>query len=375
MNRSELIDSLFESIFKHATMGIIVTNQRGYIILANEFAEKNFGYQRNELEEKAIEDLIPKRFHRKHKVERNDYYGHAETRAMGAGRDLYGLRKDGSEFPVEVSLSPVHTEEGIFVIAFIIDITVRKEKEKAEVRYQEKIDQILSSLTKEKELNDLKTRFVSMASHEFRTPLSTILSSAALIDKYTEAADQPKREKHTNRITASVKTLTNILDEFLSIGKMEEGRTEVRYSRFNLVEVISAVVNEMKDVRKRGQKVNYEHDGSEMVYLDADFIKSIMINLLSNALKFCEEEDEIQLKSKVDADKVVIEIKDNGPGIPLDDQKHLYERFFRGNNVLNIQGTGLGLYIVAKYVELMNGSVSFKSDLGIGTSFKLLFKL
>src|SRR5699024_12288031 len=108
---------------------------------------------------------------------------------------------------------------------------------------------------------------------------------------------------------------------------------------------------------------------------DADFIKSIMINLLSNALKFCAEGDMIQLKSKVDANAVLIEIEDNGPGIPLDDQKHLYERFFRGNNVLNIQGTGLGLYIVAKYVELMNGSVSFKSDLGIGTSFKLLFKL
>src|SRR5699024_7507517 len=220
MNRSELIDSLFESIFKHATMGIIVTNQRGYIILANEFAEKNFGYQRNELEEKAIEDLIPKRFHRKHKVERNDYYGHAETRAMGAGRDLFGLKKDGSEFPVEVSLSPFKSGGETFVFAFVIDITVRKKIEASERNYQKKISEILSSLRKEKELNDMQSNFISMASHEFKTPLATILSSATLLSKYTETEQQPRRDKHIDRIQSAVRNINRMLNNFLTINKV-----------------------------------------------------------------------------------------------------------------------------------------------------------
>lgn len=365
--------SLFKAIFQYATMGILVINQKGEIILVNKFAAREFGYAHQELIGKTVEQLIPTRFHNQHVKERHTYYAHAKTRAMGAGRDLYGLRKDGSEFPVEVSLSPFHTEEGVFVIAFIIDITIRKEKESAEIQYQEKISQILNSLTKEKELNDLKSRFVSMASHEFRTPLSTILSSASLIAKYPAKKEQPKRKKHIDRIQSAVRNLTGVLNEFLSIGKIEDGKITVRYTDFDLKELIASVCNDMLDIRKQGQQIRYSHEGKTMVRLDIELLRNILINLLSNAIKFSKENGLIELKSISNKEKVVIKIKDNGVGIPTTDQKHLFERFFRGNNVLNIQGTGLGLHIVVRYVELLKGNVSFESELGMGTEFILTF--
>ncbi len=366
--------SLFEAIFQYATMGILVTNQDGKIIMVNKFAAQEFGYQERELIGKTVEQLIPNRFHKQHHKERQAYYQHARTRAMGAGRDLYGLRKDGSEFPVEVSLSPFHTDQGIFVIAFIIDITIRKEKESAEIHYQEKINQILGSLTKEKELNDMKSRFVSMASHEFRTPLSTILSSASLIGKYALTEEQAKRKKHVERIQSAVRNLNAILNEFLAIGKIENGKIAVRYSRFDLQEMIAAICNEMQDIRKPGQEIRYLHTGKSLVMLDIDLLRNILNNLLSNAIKFSEEGGVIEVDSVFEDEQVVIKIKDNGLGISAQDQKHLFERFFRGNNVLNIQGTGLGLHIVGRYVELMEGTISFKSELGKGTEFILIFK-
>lgn len=371
---SHIDESLFEAIFQYATMGILVTDQKGKIIQVNKFAAQEFGYEENELIGKTVEQLIPDRFHKNHVRERKTYYAHPETRDMGAGRDLFGLRKDGTEFPIEISLSPFHTDKGVFVIAFIIDITIRKEKETAEKQYQEKISQILNSLTKEKELNDMKSRFVSMASHEFRTPLSTILSSASLIGKYPLTEEQPKREKHIERIQSAVRNLTGILNEFLAIGRIEDGRIAVRYSQFNLQELLTSLCNEMQDICKQGQSITYSHEGKTIVQLDIELLRNIVLNLMSNAIKFSNEHTLIELKSSFTQDIVIISIKDNGVGIPEEDQKHLFERFFRGNNVLNIQGTGLGLHIVGRYVELMKGNISFKSKLGSGTEFNLKFK-
>lgn len=365
---------LFAAIFQHATMGILVTDRQGKIILVNQFALREFGYEEDELTGKTVEDLIPVRFHHQHIQERNIYYHHAETRAMGAGRDLYGLRKDGTEFPVEVSLSPFETEEGLFVIAFIIDITIRKEKETVEKEYREKIAEILNSLRKEKELNDMKSRFVSMASHEFKTPLSTILSSASLLSKYTLTEEQPKREKHIERIKSAVRNLNGILNEFLSIGRIENGKISVHYTAFDLKLFISVICMEMQDIKKPQQKIYCHHEGEKMVMLDMELLRNVLINLIANAIKFSKENGTIQVTSRNDAEEVTIKIKDNGLGISPEDQQHLFERFFRGNNALNIPGTGLGLHIVSKYIELMKGSITFKSELNKGTEFILNFK-
>lgn len=241
-------------------------------------------------------------------------------------------------------------------------------------KLKEAEDGLRMALEKEKELGELKSRFVSMASHEFRTPLSTILTSAYLLSKYITTEEQPKRDKHLERIISSVNTLTDILNDFLSLGKMEEGKISVKPASFNLQELITGIINEISPIEKKGQTIIYEHQGDEMVTLDRSLIKQVVLNLLSNAIKFSFDDSEIEIKTVRDANSAVIRVKDHGIGISKGDQKHLFERFFRGANAMNIQGTGLGLHIVARYAELMNGKVSFKSELERGSEFTVLFK-
>jgi signal transduction histidine kinase len=231
------------------------------------------------------------------------------------------------------------------------------------------------ALEKEKELGELKSRFVSMASHEFRTPLSTILTSAYLLSKYVTTDEQPKRDKHLERIISSVNTLTDILNDFLSLGKMEEGKILARPVSFNIRELISGIVSEMAPIEKKGQTIGYEHKGEEMVILDKGLLKQIVLNLLSNAIKFSSDETQIEVKTVHHAGTLELRVKDYGMGISKGDQKHLFERFFRGANAMNIQGTGLGLHIVARYAELMNGDVICKSELEKGSEFIVKLKL
>ena len=275
------------------------------------------------------------------------------------------------------------TERGQNIIAFVSDISIRKKSENdllqlnadLERKVMERTNSLSEALTKEKDLNELKSRFVSMASHEFRTPLSTILSSAYLVSKYTETADQPKRDKHIERIISSVTMLTDILNEFLSVGRIEEGKIQLRYTDFNIAEQIKTHLGEMKTILKKGQKFRYAHTGNTDVSLDLSLLKHIVMNLVSNAIKFSPENTDIAITTAYTSDNLTLSITDAGIGISPADQAHLFERFFRGTNVTEIQGTGLGLHIVSKYAELMNGSIACKSELGKGTTFIIDFKL
>jgi PAS domain S-box-containing protein len=399
----------FEALFQYATMAIMVANKAGNIILSNKLALSLFGYTDLEFRELKVEDLIPMRFKENHESHRNKFDQHPQNRTMGVGLDLFAKKKNGDEFPVEISLGHYQTEEGRFVIAFIIDITQRKEIEKAMRHQQQEMervneeieklneeleqkvekrtrqlketleileqsrDDLETALSKEKELSDLKTRFVSMASHEFRTPLSTILSSASLVAKYTQADEQNKRDKHIQRIRSAVSNLTDILNEFLSIGRMEEGKIQANFSIFNIKEQVQLVCNEMQSILKPGQQIRIRHEGNQMVNLDLSLLRNVFINLISNALKFSPENSYIDVETEVNADRISISIRDYGIGISEDDKKHLFERFFRGKNVMNIQGTGLGLHIVSKYVELMNGQIEAQSELEKGTKFIITF--
>jgi len=401
----------FEALFQYASLGILVVNQQGEIILANNFLLSQFNYESAaELMGKKIEVLIPSRYHQKHVGHRKEYVAHSGKRPMGLGMDLFGIKKDGIEFPLEVSLSNYKTEQGNFAIAFVSDTSKRKEIERAlfdqqaelaatniiieelngnleqmvEKRtlqlqdtlnqLQESKNELTKALGKEKELGDLKSRFVSMASHEFRTPLSTILSSASLVAKYVKGDEQEKRDKHIHRIKSAVNNLTDILNEFLSIGRIEDGKITTHYSRFNIKEFITTLLSEIKGIAKVGQHITFVHQGIKEVELDASMLKNIIINLLSNAIKFSQESGQIYVRSKVDTNCIVISVSDNGIGISEEDQHHLFERFFRGKNVTNIQGTGLGLHIVGKYVELMDGQIECVSNLEVGTTFNVTFK-
>ena len=398
----------FEALFEYATMAIVVANVSGEIVMANHFAKELFGYD-EEIFDLKVEDLIPKRFRERHEGYRDKYNSQPQNRPMGQGMQLFAVNSTGHEFPVEVSLGHYQINGDKFSIAFIIDITTRRAIEETLVQQKKLLEQnnleieqlndeleakvitrtkeledtlkqlsdskkeLEAALDKEKELSDLKTRFVSMASHEFRTPLSTILSSASLVAKYTLTEEQDKRDKHVQRIRSAVSNLTDILNEFLSIGRIEEGRIHASFSMFNIKEQLALVCNEMTTILKAGQKFDYKHSGDTMVNLDLSLLRNVMINLLSNAIKFSPISSIIEVKTEVNGQKILISISDKGIGIPEEDQKHLFERFFRANNVTNIQGTGLGLHIVSKYVELMNGHITCESELEKGTTFKVYF--
>jgi signal transduction histidine kinase len=226
----------------------------------------------------------------------------------------------------------------------------------------------------ERDLNELKSRFVTMASHEFRTPLSTVLSSSYLIEKYNTTEDQPKREKHLLRIVKSVNMLTDILNDFLSLGKIEEGKIRTNFSAFNLSEIIVSTIDDIKNNLKNDQQIKYTHEGDTDVFLDLSLMKHILMNLVSNASKFSSNSTIISVKTVQKNNSIVLSVKDEGIGISPEDQKHLMERFFRAANAQNIQGTGLGLHIVARYAEMMEGKLEFKSELGKGSEFIVTIK-
>lgn len=400
----------FKAIFQNASLGILVIDQTGTITLANNFLLKQFTYSdAQELVGKKVEVLIPQRYHHQHVSERDVYMQHPETRPMGMGRDLFGITKDGKEIPLEISLSSYSSNNEVFSIAFISDISPRievqnklreqrlalaamnkkmealneeleKKVEKRTARLMETMEKLEASkeelskaLSKEKDLGEMKSSFVSMASHEFRTPLSTILSSASLLAKYKLTEEQPKRDKHIQRIKASVINLNNILNEFLSLGKIEDGRISANTSVFNIKDFITQQINEIAEIFKAGQKVHYRHNGNTDVSLDEVLFKNILINLLSNAAKFSSENKPIFINTEVTTNAFKFCIKDEGMGISKKDQEHLFEIFYRATNAINIPGTGLGLHIVAKYVEMMNGKIEIKSELDKGTEINIIF--
>ncbi len=379
-----------DALFLYATEGILVTNDKGEIMRINPSAEKLFGYEKNELLGKKIEVLIPKRF-KAHAKHREGYNENPHPRSMGAGMDLFGQKKDGSEIPVEISLSPYSNKDGKFVIAFIVDITVRKNAEAKLKNYsadlenqvknrtlilEEAIEELektkkdlFNALNKEKELNELKTRFVSMASHEFRTPLTTMMSSLSLVTKYGEQNDKENQVKHVSKIKTSINNLTDILNDFLSVSKLEEGKVENMPQEDNLRTFIADVITEMKPLAINGQQLIQQFTGNDKALFDKKLLKNVLFNLISNAIKFSPQGGSVIIYAQVLNSAIKISIKDNGIGISKEDQKHLFERFFRAHNATHIQGTGLGLNIVARYVDLMGGTIDFESKENEGSEF------
>ena len=268
------------------------------------------------------------------------------------------------------------------IIVTLIDNSERKNAERElrllnsrlEKKVMERTLELNYSLEKEKGMNEMKSQFVSMASHEFRTPLSVILSSTGLLSQYTRPEDGEKRKKHTDRIISSVKNLTDILDDFLSLDKLEQGMMDVRKSDFNLKEFSEDLVEKFQQTVKNGQKINYIHEGTGQIYLDDKILRNIMTNLISNAIKYSPEGAEIDVETNVSEHGISILVKDHGIGIPEQEQKHIFGKFFRARNAFNIQGTGLGLNIVKKYVELLDGKISFTSNKFQGTSFVVEFE-
>lgn len=491
--------SVYKQLFLNASEGMVLSNNKGIILEVNPGCCNMFGYNHSELIGNKIEILIPEEFRKRHVHHRDHFNTNPENRSMGLGINLAGRKKDGSTFPVEISLNHYGIGEDLRVMALISDITKRakieqhiselndqlelkvtertqellrsqylyvaiarnfpdgtisifdknlkyiffegKELYKAGIKSEnllgtsiekrlpedvkeevlehlrkvfegsggiiefktkgfvfeinavplfdseKEINQILvvernitaqkkaetemqGRLDQERALNELKSRFVSMASHEFRTPLSTILSSISLISKYNEGVNSNKILKHIGRIKSSVQNLTGILNDFLSLDKLEAGKIRVNPVSLNISELIEDILEELESMLKENQKIETSYDlKTDIITQDPHILKNILINLTSNAIKYSEGGSVINLSVVVKNDLLTLTINDRGIGIPEEEQNQLFERFFRAKNVTNIGGTGLGLNIVKKYIDLLNGDIKFESKSGEGTTF------
>ncbi|WP_231570067.1 PAS domain-containing sensor histidine kinase [Sporocytophaga myxococcoides] len=392
-------ESRLRAIIETAIDGIITIDQRGIIETINPAAAKIFEYAPHEVIGQNIKILMPEPDKSKHDEYIENYQRTGEKKIIGIGREVLGKKKSGTVFPFRLSVSEVFLQNKIIYTGVIHDITKLKEAENAykklNIELEERVQQrtselfdaikqlketnnkqrqaeaeVRKALEKEKELNELKSRFVTIASHEFRTPLSTILSSVSLISKYNEMGEKEKIDKHILRIKSSVSNLTGILNDFLSLSKLEEGIISNNPSQFNLHSLAIEINDELTPALKNNQTILCRHNGLEDVYLDKNILKNILLNLLSNASKYSDE-GTIIIEISVSQKEINITVKDEGIGIPESDIPFLFTRFFRAHNAGNIQGTGLGLNIVKRYVELLEGNISVESRLGIGTTFKV----
>lgn len=290
-------------------------------------------------------------------------------------RTEYRMRyRDNSYRWVSVTGKPLHAPDQTFLgfIGTCMDIheqvMVYQELER---RVAERTHECTVALEREKEVHHLKSRFVSMASHEFRTPLTTILSSVELMQTYIEINEPQHLQKHVDRIKTSVKHLRGVLDDFLSIEELEQGNVKDRKAVFNLQTYISETVDEVEGLLKRGQRIRCFHRGDHKINSDKEIIDHILFNLLSNAIKYSD--DDVILETEAKDDEICVSIIDKGIGIPVEEQKDLFNNYFRASNVGIVKGTGLGLSIVKRYIKILNGSIDFTSMPGSGSTFRVRF--
>ncbi len=404
-----------KAIFDAAVDGIIIIDQRGIIEEVNEASCRLFGFDAAEMIGQNVNILMPSEHSKKHDSYLHSYEESRRPKIIGIGREVEGKKKNGDPLPFWLAVIEVTLDNRTIYTGFIHDLTEIKNAEKklktmnenlekkvvertyelenavnqllslnrqleeeitnrikTQSKLRERESELEKSLAKERELGELKSRFVSMASHEFRTPLSTILSSVSLIGRYTDTDQQANRDKHINKVKSSVTHLTGILNDFLSMNKLEEGKINSNIESFDAVELAKEVVEELKTILKINQQIVCDYNFSDQyVTSDRKILKNILINLISNAIKYSDENGIIKYSMQTNTSNIEFSIGDNGLGIPDEDQKHLFDRFFRASNVINIEGTGLGLNIVKKYVEILNGEISFTSKLYEGTTFKV----
>ncbi len=485
--------NIFNLLSEGVSEGILVVNQKRIIVASNSSAREMFGYAKDELVGKPLNTVIPKRYHRSHNKHTELFIEKNERRRMGHGRDLFGVRKNGREFPIEVGLNPFQLYGATYVMALIIDITERRAKErelshwarifeealneiyvfdarsfhfvnvnkeaqrnmgysleefkkltpvdikpefnqpkfrklvkpllkedeakvqfetrhsrkdgssypvevhlqlstigdrkvfvaiiiditerknyteKLEKTVEERTKQLSEALAKEKELSELKTRFLSLVSHEFKTPLSSILTSITLLSKYKQTEEQEKRDKHVNTIRNKVKYLDAILDDFLSVERLDSGKVNYRLDSFPLSKVINEVVYSSNMLLKEGQKIQYPENIDDLIIeFDEKTLELVLSNLVHNAIKYSPEDSIIYVRVEKEENKLLLKIIDEGIGIPKKEQKHIFDRYFRAGNALTTQGTGIGLNIAKQHLENLGASLEFTSKENKGSTF------
>ncbi|WP_291132316.1 sensor histidine kinase [Flavobacterium sp. UBA7682] len=359
----------YRDIFSNALVAILTMDvATSKVTAVNNVGVELFGYD-------SKEDLLKNFSPINHYVHPNEYEDNMIILIEhGERRNIQHMkRKDGSLFWTSIFVKV--NEAKTTTQTILLDVTSQIAfQEELETKVAQRTFELTESLAREKELNEMKSNFLGIASHEFRTPLGTILSSTSLLKKYTESNQQELVTKHLDRISGLVNHLNAILNDFLTLEKLRKGFIDFEVNEFNLPDFITETISEIEALAKlNDQSIHYSHTGESYINQSSKILKNILLNLLSNASKYSEHGKEIQIESQVNESTVTISIQDHGIGIPFKDQKKLFSEFYRASNAKNIQGTGLGLAIVKNYIALLEGSISFNSRERKGTVFTLSF--
>lgn len=366
---ASLADRRFRELIENAPDGIVQVDDTGSILLSNRTAETLFGYDRDELLGRSVDELVPAA-HRPSHADRRARFAHAGvTRPMGMGLDLYARRKDGSEFPVEISLSPVKTEAGVHVTAVIRDVTERKRIQEQVRTLQESYMAELEARQKEAErLNHLKNEFLASVSHELRTPLHTILGFTDLLSEELEGPLNETQRQFVQHIHRDSEHLLGLINDVLDLSRIESGGLKLNTESLLLREAILDAVSGIKPhADAKSVDLQAEHPGDLHVVADPVRLRQILYNLLSNAVKFTAAGGRVTVRAITDGTAVRITVADTGIGMSQEQQAQIFDRFYQVSNKTG--GTGLGLAICRQLVEMQGGAISVESVLGGGSQF------
>ncbi|MYN44538.1 PAS domain S-box protein [Pseudoduganella sp. FT93W] len=365
---AKLVEARFDGLLESLPDAILLANSGGRVVLANRQAHALFGYPQGAMRGLPLEQLMPPRFRGPHLQHRSEYMKQPQVRPMGSGRDLYGLRSDGMEFPVEISLSPIVTEEGTLIMSAIRDNTERKRIERT---LQEQNTELARA-------SAAKDRFLAGMSHELRTPLNAIIGFTGTMLMKLPGPINDEQEKHLRTVQSSARHLLSLINDLLDLTKIEAGKLELELAPLQCRQLIDEVLLLFRpQARQKGLELEFVSSEDDLtVMADRRALQQILMNLVHNAIKFTEHgtvKVNLDTAQVSERDCVTISISDTGIGIEAEDRGALFQAFSQldAGKVRQFEGTGLGLHLSQRLAALLQGQILFDSEYGVGSTFTL----